>query len=1119
VTVLVPVVLVVDGVLDTLPPHPASAKVTASVASSVSMAANGARFIGWTCAFARGYGRPSGAPYQALATPACTWRPFCRSSAARRPLSGSVEVSTQAPARPSVAEPAGAAPKRGAHSAWLLVVCCVAQFMVILDLSIVNVALPHIQLDLEFTAPQLQWVVDAYAITFAGFLMFGGRAADHFGQRRMFVIALLVFALASLAGGLAPDRGTLIAARAAQGFGGALMAACSLAIITSSFAPGPQLHRAIGAWAAMNGLGGAAGMLFGGIITQELTWRWVLLINPPIGLAAAAVAWAVVRERRRGSGSHPPRSFDLAGAVTLTVGQMVLVYGVVEAGLSGWRSASALGPILGGIALLGVFGLIEARLASQPLIPFKELTRPLRVANNIVLLFSASLFPMWFVSSLYLQQVLGLSPLHTGLIFLPMTLMIMLVASRAGRLVGHFGVRAVLGGGLVMLTAGLLLMSKVGPSGSGVVYIMLPGLLAAAGIAMSIVPSTIAATQGAKEGQAGLASGLVNTSRQVGGGLGLAVLVTLATQHTTHLIGAGVAVPQALTDGFRLAYLIGAGLTGAAALMTFAAVPRPAVAAVGSPRRLGVAVALVLAGFLALDAAFAGSHGAPVGEYLTGDTYHFVTAPSLRPPKLRVTRRAPVTALAPGYILTANFYDLNEPPMIGQSGPLILDRSLQPVWFQPVPKSKVAANLSPQSYEGRPALAWWQGVVTNTGQTESGEDVVVNQHYQTVARLKGRDGWILTLHELVIRGDDAWVTANKNIPLNLSKYGGAYNGALIDSAVQEYNLKTGALLYTWDALKHIPLSDSYATEPTNGFPWDAYHVNSISVTDDGAFLVSMRNTWAAYLVSIASGRIVWTLGGKRSSFEFSPGAAFQWQHDVMLQPPSSSSRTTTTTTPVLTVTLFDDHCCQQTGGGTSVPATGPSRGLLLRLDQRARTATLIAQYPGSVETEYMGDTEPLQNGDVFVGWGSEPYFSEYSRSGKLLFEGQLPRPDLTYRATLAPWVGLPLSPPLGAARKSAGGTTVYASWNGATEVASWRVLAGPRGGRLLSVASAARSGFETAIPLPDSASFEVQALDADGRVVATSRPSKPADYTSLEVQALDADGKVIGTSRPFAVGG
>jgi EmrB/QacA subfamily drug resistance transporter len=966
--------------------------------------------------------------------------------------------------------------------------------MVILDLSIVNVALPSIQLSLGFSSPDLQWVVDAYAISFAGFLMLGGRAADHFGQRRTFVVALVWFGLASLAGGVAPSQGVLIAARGVQGIAGALMAACSLAIITASFEPGPKLHRAIGTWAAMNGLGGAAGVLFGGIITQAFSWRWVLLINPPIAIGAAAVAWAVVSERRR----DPGKSFDLAGALTLTIGQVILIFGVVEAGLKGWDTFAALGPIILGIVLLGVFGFIEARVASDPLIPFKELTLPLQIANNIVLLFSATIFPMWILSSLYLQQVLGLSPLHTGLIFLPMTVVIGLVASRAGKLVSQFGVRAVLGSGLVMLTVGLVLLSRIEPSGSGVVYIMIPGLLTAAGIAMSIVPSTIAATQSAKPGQAGLASGLVNTSRQVGGGLGLAVLITLATQHTTHLIGAGLQVPDALTQGFRLAYLIGAGLAAAAAAVTFLALPRSAPGSAGAVRGLALAIAAVLVLFIGLTVAFSGSHAPPIGRYTTKDTYSFVTEPTLHPPKIRIIQRVPTAQLAPGYVLTANFYNLNYPPIIGQSGPLILDRRLQPVWFQPVPEKLVAANLSPQTYEGKPALAWWQGVVTNTGSTERGEDVVVNQHYQIVARLKGAGGWILTLHELQIRGDDAWVTANKNIPINLSKYGGAYNGALIDSAVQEYNLKTGRLLRNWDALKHIPLGDSYASEPTNGFPWDAYHVNSVSLSGDGTFLVSMRNTWAAYMVNIATGRIEWILGGKRSSFEFGPGAAFQWQHDVMLAPSSAVIEPgSTITAPSSTVTLFDDHCCQLTGGGTSVPATGPSRGIVLRLDQNTHTATLLAQFTGGgkFETEYMGDTELLPDGNVFVGWGSEPYFSEYSRSGKLLIEGELSRPDLTYRATLEPWVGLPLSTPAAAARQTAGRTTVYASWNGATQVVSWRVLAGPSSGRLTALTTAAKVGFETAIPVPQTLSsprsFEVQALDADGRVIGASRPFAP----------------------------
>jgi hypothetical protein len=368
--------------------------------------------------------------------------------------------------------------------------------------------------------------------------------------------------------------------------------------------------------------------------------------------------------------------------------------------------------------------------------------------------------------------------------------------------------------------------------------------------------------------------------------------------------------------------------------------------------------------------------------------------------------------------------------------------------------------------------------VTNTGATETGEDVVVNKHYQTVATLKATDGWVLTLHEFLISGEDAWVTANRNIPMNLSKYGGAYNGALVDSAVQEYNLRTGRLISNWDALDHIPLSQSEASLPTNGFPWDAYHVNSIQLTGNGTFLVSMRNTWAAYLVDMNTGAIEWTLGGRHSSFKFGASAAFQWQHDVRLQPGSM-------------VSMFDDHCCQLTGGGTYVSPSAPSRGLVLKLDQQAHTASLVAQYTlgGEVNSDYMGDTEPLPDGNVFVGWGSEPYLSEYSSSGKLLLEGEFPGPDLSYRATLAQWVGEPLSPPVGAARQRYGRTTVYASWNGATEVASWRVLSGPSAGSLRVVASAAKSGFETAIAVPQGyQSFKVEALGSSGRVIGVSRP-------------------------------
>jgi hypothetical protein len=337
----------------------------------------------------------------------------------------------------------------------------------------------------------------------------------------------------------------------------------------------------------------------------------------------------------------------------------------------------------------------------------------------------------------------------------------------------------------------------------------------------------------------------------------------------------------------------------------------------------------------------------------------------------------------------------------------------------------------------------------------------------------------VTLHELVIRGHDAWVTANKNIPMNLSRYGGAYNGALIDSAVQEYDLHTGKLVHSWDALDHIALSDSQASLPTNGFPWDAYHVNAINLPGDGTFVVSMRNTWAAYKVNIATGAIEWTLGGRHSSFKLGPGADFQWQHDVVVYPGS----------PL--ITLFDDHCCQITGGGTYVSPTAASRGLVLKLDPRGRTATLAAQYShgSNFDSEYMGSIEPLANGNEFVGWGSAPWFTEYDSSGRLLLDARLPGSDITYRATVEPWIGLPLNPPAGAGRRQGGRTTVYASWNGATEVAGWRVSGLDAAGTPTPLASARKSGFETAIPVTGAATrYEVQAVDARGRVIGTSRP-------------------------------
>jgi EmrB/QacA subfamily drug resistance transporter len=972
-------------------------------------------------------------------------------------------------------EPVLAPPKPVGGKGLLLAVCCVAQFMVILDLSIVNVALPSIQSSLKFSASDLQWVVDAYAIVFAGFLMLAGRAGDLWGQRRTFVAALSLFAAASLAGGVAPTSGVLIGARALQGLAGALMAASSLAIITASFEAGPARHRAVGLWGAMNGAGGAAGTLLGGVITQELSWRWVLLINLPIGLAAAVVATAVVADRR----SERRTSFDLAGALLLTIGLLLTAYGGVTAGSHGWDSAAALVPIVVGSVLLTLFPVVEKRFARAPLVPPKAFTGALRNINLIVVLFSAALFPMWYVGSLYLQQVLALTPLETGLVFLPMALTIFACASQAGKLALRAGVRPVLGGGLIMMTAGMLLFARIGASGSAVQYVILPGVITAMGIGFSIVPSTIAATQTAEQGQAGLASGLVNTSRQVGGGLGLAVLISIATLYTSHLIGAQRSVDQALTDGFRVAYLIGAGLCAAAAILTFALVPRiqvnPGQPAAG--RRVLGAVAAVVAGFAVIGFAVPRSHAAPLGAYTTNGAYSFASAPGLHPPKLGLVSAAPGAQRLPGYLMLANFFDVTHPPMVGQSGPLMLDGHLSPVWFAPVPTNLVASNLEAQTYDGRPVLTWWQGDVSATGAINRGEDIVVDDHYRRVATLRGADGWVLTLHSMVIRGHVAWVTANKNVRGDLSGDGGVSNGVFTDSAVQEYDLHTGKLLYTWSASKHIPRRDSYTQPPPNGFPWDTYHVNSVEPYVDGTFLVSMRNTWAIYLVSARTGRILWTLGGKHSSFTIPNQGEFKWQHDAQLRSGS-------------TVTLFDDHCCDITGADTYLPATGPARGLTLKLDQTRHTASVVRQYShgATFHSEYMGNTQILPNGNVIVGWGQVPFVSEYTPSGKLIFDAAFPSPDMSYRAYVQPWVGKPLSPPSGAARAAAGRITVYASWNGATQVTAWRVLAATAAGAMQPVASHTRTGFETSISVAGGARrFQVQALDSGGRVLGTSK--------------------------------
>jgi EmrB/QacA subfamily drug resistance transporter len=437
-----------------------------------------------------------------------------------------------------------------------LVLCCVAQFMVILDVSIVNVALPSIRGDLGFSAADLQWVVNAYTLTFAGFLLLGGRAADLLGRRVVFITGLGVFGLASLAGGLAQDDTMLVIARAAQGLGGAIVAPATLSILTTTFTEGRERNHALGLWAAMGGAGGAAGALLGGLLTELLSWRWILFINLPIALGAALVAGRVLTAGRADA-AGARRRFDLAGALTVTAGLVVFTYGIVGSAQHGWGSARTLGLLAVGVALLAVFTAIEGRVASRPLVPLRIFgSRQLTGANIVVLFMGSAAFAMWYFMSLYVQEVLGFSPIQAGLSFLPMTLLIVGGSQVAGRLTSRLGAGRVLSAGMLLIGAGMLLFTQASPDGSYLGDVLLPSLLAAGGIGFSFVPVTIAATGGVAGPEAGLASGLVNTSRQVGGSVGLALLATLATQRTADLAGS-VSRATALTEGFDRAFLVG----------------------------------------------------------------------------------------------------------------------------------------------------------------------------------------------------------------------------------------------------------------------------------------------------------------------------------------------------------------------------------------------------------------------------------------------------------------------------------------------------------------------------------------------------------------------------------
>ncbi|MDT5030149.1 MAG: hypothetical protein QOC94_320 [Actinoplanes sp.] len=463
---------------------------------------------------------------------------------------------------------------RARPAALVLAVVCVAQFMVVLDISIVNVALPDMQRELGMSQNALGWVLNAYTLTFAGFLLLGGRAADLWGRRRLFLIGVALFSLTSLVGGLAQTGGELIAARGLQGLGGAVLSPATLTILTTTFTEPKARARALGMWSAVAGAGGATGVLAGGVLTDLLSWRWILFINVPIGLAVFLVGRFAIAESRA-EGERP--TLDWAGALTVTGGLVALVYGIVSTDSHKWGSPLVLGSLILGAILTAVFLAVESR-HPHPLVPLRLFrSRALTGANLIMVMIGSVMFSLFFFLSQFLQEVQGFSPLRAGFAFLPMPLAIIVGTQLSSRLVSRVGARRLLVIGPLISATGLLLLSRLDAHSSYLLHIGLPGAIITFGVGMSFVPITLSATSGVDRRDAGLASGLINTTRQIGGSLGLAALLTIAASRSHALAGSGSQVAQ--TAGYTRAFAISAILLVLAAAIAITVLParvRPA---------------------------------------------------------------------------------------------------------------------------------------------------------------------------------------------------------------------------------------------------------------------------------------------------------------------------------------------------------------------------------------------------------------------------------------------------------------------------------------------------------------------------------------------------------------
>ena len=442
---------------------------------------------------------------------------------------------------------------------WLaLALLSVVQFMVVLDIAIVNVALPSIQVDLGFSEQNLQWVISAYALVFGGFLLLGGRAADLLGRRRLFLVGIVLFTVASLLAGLAWSEASLISARALQGLGAAVITPAALSILSTTFIEGRERNIALGVWGAVGGFGAAAGVLLGGILTSALSWSWIFFVNVPVGVTAFVLAPILLKESR----DARVKSFDALGAVLVTGGLSSLVYAITQAGQDGWLAGKTLGFFAASIALLVGFVVWELR-HREPLMRLGILRiKTVSGANVAGFILGTATFSLFLMLTLYMQQVLGYSPMKTGVAYLAVAGGAIFTSAIAAQLVTRIGVKPALVIGMTSLTAGLVYFTQVSVGGS---YLgdLLPGfLLIAVGLGFSFVPISIAALAGIQPAEAGLASGLINTSQQIGGALGIAALSTIATSRTSHALASGSTQSVALVDGFHGAFIAGVIIAG-----------------------------------------------------------------------------------------------------------------------------------------------------------------------------------------------------------------------------------------------------------------------------------------------------------------------------------------------------------------------------------------------------------------------------------------------------------------------------------------------------------------------------------------------------------------------------